>query len=168
MLVFFVCLFIAIAGAVLYGLYNNKFYLTTHCIKLGRSEYVERVQESFQDFIFHTDTGKRDYTFKYDKVIFTDNEKSLEFKNDDILLFDTKICPNTWRGHYVLMEKITYSLDDVPNTYRIAQCIADGYNMPDLYDGSETPGIGYNIIGFLKYKISKSPDKKVIFVNKYF
>ena len=85
----------------------------------------------------------------YYRVLFLD-ESHPEFKHDDILLFNYKDCPHNWRGHYVLMMR------DSDQTYRITKCTSYDTitSFPSLFDGSETPGIGYTIIGFLQYKIS--------------
>lgn len=48
---------------------------------------------------------------------------------------------------YIKGEKYLFRKWD--NTTRIATCIAVSKNLPPIFDGHETPGIGYDIIGQL-------------------
>lgn len=153
---------IIIFCVLLYSTYQHKTFKQDHSLLVGRSKYSIESVKSFYHFSFKNDKKKNEYSFNYKVVEFTDTKSSLEFKNGDLLLFDIHRCPHAWKGHYMLMK-------NDKDEYRIAQCIAETMNMPEIYDGNETPGIGYNIIGFLKYKINADTlDKKEVSANRYF
>jgi hypothetical protein len=73
----------------------------------------------------------------------------------DILFFDYKHYYTPKKGDYILMSKSQfYNIND-GTKYRIAQCIACTDTMPEIYDGSETPGIGYDEWGYLHAILTK-------------
>jgi hypothetical protein len=73
----------------------------------------------------------------------------------DILFFDYKHYYTPKKGDYILMSKSQfYNIND-GTKYRIAQCIANSNNFPEIYDGSETPGIGYDEWGYLHAILTK-------------
>lgn len=77
------------------------------------------------------------------------NDDTDKWSKGDILLFSKFKYPIE-RNDYVLMENL-YN-----KKIRICQCTHPGkYTFPDLYDGPETPGIGYQILGVFE-KIRKN------------
>lgn len=151
-----VLIIIGFVSLFCYACFQIEKHKITTSINVGRSSYtnIAGTSKPFSNFGFRNKNNKKDYTFRYKPIIFNDTKHSLEFDNGELLLFETTDCPTDWRGHFILMCKKDVGMNS--EQYRITQCIAEGRgSLPDIYDGNETPGVGYTIIGFLKYKINK-------------
>jgi hypothetical protein len=74
----------------------------------------------------------------------------------DILFFDYKHYYTPKKGDYILMSKSQFYNVNDGTKYRIAQCIASTESMPEIYDGSEVPGLGYDEWGYLHAILTKS------------
>lgn len=84
---------------------------------------------------------------RYDYVSCIDAPE--EFDTEDILVFDKNFLDYK-RGDYFIFSKEV----DGHQEYKISKCIIDGkYFMPDIFDGNETPCIGYTMISKLVNRI---------------
>ena len=127
---------------------------------VGTKEYTNKDSVKDWNFLFQDIHKYVHNSYEYHKVIF-DDEYHPVFINGDILLFTDKESPENWRGHYLLVKH--------DGKYRIAKCTSYDTitNFPPLFDGHETPGIGYEIIGFLKHTIRPKVNKKQV-IKTYF
>ena len=103
--------------------------------------YTDPETRPFSNHLFKTRSGKKDHTYNYVVVGLLD--KIGEVPAGTILLFDELKEPKV--GDLCLFEH--------DKKMRVAICTHNGklrYE-PDLFDGHETPGIGYELIGVAKY-----------------
>lgn len=139
MIILIIALAIILCGIILIPIY--KKLITSEKIFVD-SSYHDNIVEPFKDYFFKSLDDKWHHTHDYIKV------EALEdfawIKQGELLLVDTSIEPI--KGSIVLFRNLE-------GLYRLGQCISQGTLRwePDLFDGNETPGIGYELIGVVRY-----------------
>lgn len=127
-------------GLIGYLVYTKKMEKGT--MLLVGTTYTPEVQEPYRDHFFRSFDGELRHTHDYFKVKFTEDIDNIS--KGSIVLVDPYKEPMT--GSLCLFRK-----DD---KYRIVRCVRRHllYWEPDLFDGSETPGIGYDLLGVVRYQ----------------